>query len=50
MESKNLLLLICTVLSFFTVFAVNAVTIVIPSIASEYGMKKKKKNWVTIIF
>ena len=50
MESKNLLLLICTVLSFFTVFAVNAVTIVIPSIASEYGMCNIIQNWVTIIF
>jgi len=50
MESKNLLLLICTVLSFFTVFAVNAVTIVIPSIASEYGMSNIIQNWVTIIF
>jgi MFS family permease len=50
MESKNLLLLICTVLSFFTVFAVNAVTIVIPSIAAEYGMSNIMQNWVTIIF
>ena len=50
MESKNLLLLICTVLSFFTVFAVNAVTIVIPSIATEYGMSNIIQNWVTIIF
>jgi len=37
-------------LSFFTVFAVNAVTIVIPSIASEYGMSNIIQNWVTIIF
>ncbi|MBP3226718.1 MAG: MFS transporter, partial [Methanobrevibacter sp.] len=50
MESKNLLLLICTILSFFTVFAVNAVTIVIPSIATEYGMSNIIQNWVTIIF
>lgn len=50
MENKNLLLLICTVLSFFTVFAVNAVTIVIPSIASEFGMSNIVQNWVTIIF
>lgn len=50
MESKNLLLLICTVLSFFTVFAVNAVTIVIPSIAAEFGMSNIVQNWVTIIF
>lgn len=50
MESKNLLLLICTILSFFTVFAVNAVTIVIPSIATEFGMSNIVQNWVTIIF
>ncbi len=50
MEKKNLLLLICTVLSFFTVFAVNAVNIVIPSIAAEYEMSNIVQNWVTIIF
>ena len=50
MEKKNLLLMICTVLSFFTVFAVNAVNIVIPSIAAEYGMSNIVQNWVTIIF
>ena len=50
MERKNLLLLICTVLSFFTVFAVNAVTIVIPSIAAEFHMSNIVQNWVTIIF
>ncbi len=50
MEQKNLILLICTVLSFFTVFAVNAVTIVIPSIATEFGMSNIIQNWVTIIF
>lgn len=50
MEKKNLILVICTVLSFFTVFAVNAVTIVIPSIASEYHMSNIIQNWITIIF
>ena len=50
MESKNLILLICTVLSFFTVFAVNAVNVVIPSIAAEFGMNNIVQNWVTIIF
>ena len=50
MEKKNLLLLICTVLSFFTVFAVNAVNIVIPSIAAEFHMSNIVQNWVTIIF
>ena len=50
MEKKNLILLICTVLSFFTVFAVNAVNIVIPTIASEFYMSNIVQNWVTIIF
>lgn len=50
MEKKNLILLICTVLSFFTVFAVNAVNVVIPSIASEFHMSNIVQNWITIIF
>lgn len=50
MEQKKLILLICTVLSFFTVFAVNAVTIVIPTIAAEYQMNNIVQNWITIIF
>ncbi len=50
MENKNLILLICSVLSFFTVFAVNAVNVVIPSIAAEFGMNNIVQNWVTIIF
>ena len=50
MEKKNLILLICTVLSFFTVFAVNAVNIVIPTIAGEFHMSNIVQNWVTIIF
>ncbi|WP_458453829.1 MFS transporter [Methanobrevibacter sp.] len=50
MEQKKLILLICTVLSFFTVFAVNAVTIVIPTIAAEYHMNNIVQNWITIIF
>ena len=50
MEKKNLILLICTVLSFFTVFAVNAVMVVIPTIASEFHMSNIVQNWITIIF
>jgi MFS family permease len=50
MEKKNLILLICTILSFFSVFAVNAVMVVIPSIASEFHMSNIVQNWVTIIF
>ena len=50
METKNLILLICSVLSFFTVFAVNAVMVVIPTIATEFHMSNIVQNWVTIIF
>lgn len=50
MKSENLVLFICALLSFFTVFAFNAVLIVIPSIATEFGMSNIVQNWVTIIF
>ena len=50
MESKNIVLIICAILSFFTVFAFNAVMIAVPSIAAEYGMNNIVQNWVTIIF
>ena len=50
MEKKNLILLICTVLSFFAVFAVNAVMVVIPSIAAEFHMSNIVQNWAVIIF
>lgn len=50
MEKKNLILLICSVLSFFTVFAVNAVMVVVPSIATEFHMSNIIQNWVIIIF
>lgn len=50
MQSKNLILLICSVLSFFTVFAVNAVIVIIPTIAAEFHMSNIVQNWVTIIF
>ena len=50
MEQKNLILLICAVLSFFAVFAVNAVMVVIPSIAAEFHMSNIVQNWAIIIF
>ena len=50
MKSKNIVLMICVLLSFFTVFAFNAVMIAVPSIATEYGMNNIVQNWVTIIF
>ncbi|WP_298524167.1 MFS transporter [uncultured Methanobrevibacter sp.] len=50
MKSENIILLICTVLSFFAVFAVNAVMVVIPSIAAEFHMSNIVQNWAIIIF
>ena len=50
MKSENLVLFICALLSFFTVFAFNAVIIVIPSIATEFAMSNIVQNWVTILF
>lgn len=50
MEKKNLILLICTVLSFFAVFAVNSVMVVIPTIAAEFHMSNIVQNWAIIIF
>ena len=50
MKSKNIVLIICTILSFFTVFAFNAVMIAVPSIAAEFGMNNIVQNWVTMIF
>ena len=50
MEKKNLILLICTVLSFFAVFAVNSVMVVIPTIAAEFKMSNIVQNWAIIIF
>ena len=50
MEKKNLILLICTILNFFTVFAVNAVNIIVPTISAEFHMSNIVQNWVSIIF
>ena len=50
MKSKNIVLIMCTILSFFTVFAFNAVMIAVPSIAAEFGMNNIVQNWVTMIF
>uniref|UniRef100_UPI003868932C MFS transporter n=1 Tax=Methanobrevibacter sp. TaxID=66852 RepID=UPI003868932C len=50
MKPENIILIICTVLSFFIVFAVNAVMVVIPTIAAEFHMSNIVQNWVSIIF
>ena len=50
MKKKKLILLICTILSFFSVFAVNAVMVVIPSIASEFHMSNIVQNWSPLYF
>ena len=50
MDTKNLILLVCSILCFFTVFAVNAIVVVIPTIAIEFQMSNIVQNWITIIF
>lgn len=50
MEKKNIILLICTILNFFAVFVVNAVNIIIPTIATEFHMSNIVQNWITVIF
>jgi MFS family permease len=50
MENKNLILFICAVLSFFAVFAVNSVMVVIPTIAAEFHINNIVQNWAIIIF
>jgi MFS family permease len=50
MEKKNIILVICTILNFIAVFAVNAVNIIIPTIAVEFHMSNIVQNWITIIF
>lgn len=50
MKLENLILIICTILSFFIVFAVNAVMVVIPTIAAEFHMSNIVQNWVSMIF
>ena len=50
MEKKNIILLICSILNFFAVFAVNAVIVIVPDVASEFHMSNITQNWISIIF
>ena len=50
MEKKNIILLICSILNFFAVFAVNAVIVIVPDVAGEFHMSNITQNWISIIF
>lgn len=50
MEKKNIILLICSILNFFAVFAVNAVIVIVPAVAGEFHMSNITQNWISMIF
>lgn len=50
LKLENIVLIISTVASFFTVFLSSAVMIAVPSLASEFAMNNIIQNWVTMIF
>ena len=46
---ENIVLIIATLTSFFTVFLSSAVMVAVPSIASEFSMSNIVQNWVTML-
>ena len=50
LKLENTVLIIATISSFFTVFLSSALTIAVPSIASEFSMNNILQNWVTMVF
>lgn len=50
LKLDNVVLIIATLSSFFTVFLSSALTIAVPSIASEFSMNNILQNWVTMVF
>lgn len=50
LKLENVVLIIATLSSFFTVFLSSALTIAVPSIASEFSMNNILQNWVTMVF
>lgn len=50
LKLKNAVLIIAVISSFFTVFLSSALTIAVPSIASEFSMDNILQNWVTMVF
>ncbi len=50
LKLKNAVLIISVISSFFTVFLSSALTIAVPSIASEFSMDNILQNWVTMVF
>lgn len=49
MKLENIVLLIATLTSFFTVFLSAAVMVAVPTIAQEFGMSNIIQNWVTML-
>lgn len=47
---ENIVLVVATLTSFFTVFLSSAVMVAVPSLASEFGMSNIVQNWVTMLF
>ena len=46
---ENIVLIVATLTSFFTVFLSSAVMVAVPSIALEFGMSNIVQNWVTML-
>ncbi|WP_407381960.1 MFS transporter [Methanobrevibacter sp.] len=50
LKSENIVLVVATLTSFFTVFLSSAVMVAVPSLAQEFGMSNIVQNWVTMLF
>ena len=49
LKLENIVLIVATLTSFFTVFLSSAVMVAVPSIALEFGMSNIVQNWVTML-
>ncbi|MBQ9026156.1 MAG: MFS transporter [Methanobrevibacter sp.] len=47
---ENIVLIVATLTSFFTVFLSSAVMVAVPSLAQEFSMSNIVQNWVTMLF
>ena len=50
MKLENIVLVIATITSFFTVFLSSALMVAVPSLAVEFQMNNIIQNWVTMLF
>ena len=50
LKPENIVLVVATLTSFFTVFLSSAVMVAVPSLAQEFGMSNIVQNWVTMLF